>query len=222
MDIGSPHAVPPSLREAIAADLRPVRPLPSPWRRALWLVPIALILLVISEAFFGLREDSPDLGLSLTWGASILQMLVGLAVMGFALREAVPGTLLTRRTAGLVLATGIVLILAITWTTWVTSPTFVPPRFNRVVWVICVFGTFAAALPPLTVAGWLVRRAYPLRPALAGALYGLGAGLLSDAGWRLFCHFSDPSHVLSAHTLAVLMSVGAGSALAILVDRTRR
>ena len=199
-----------------------MQPLANPWRRALGLVPIALVLLVISAALFGLRVDSPDLGFSLTWGASVLQMLVGLTVMGFALREAVPGTLLTRRTAGLILATGIVLVIAITWTTWVTSPTFVPPRFNRVVWIICVFGTFATALPPLFAAAWLVRQAYPLRPALAGALYGLGAGILSDAGWRLFCHFSDPSHVFGAHTLAVLMSVGAGSALAILVDRTRR
>ena len=213
--------VPPALRRAIEADLRPVRPLASPWRRALGLVPIALVLLVISAAVFGLRVDSPDLGLSLTWGASVLQMLVGLAVMGFALREAVPGTLLTRRTAGVVLATGILLILAITWTTWATSPTFVPPRFNRVVWVICVGGTFASALPALFAAAWLVRRAYPLRPALAGALYGLGAGLLSDAGWRLFCHFSDPSHVFAAHTLAVLMVTVAGAGLATLLNRWR-
>jgi hypothetical protein len=195
--------------------------LAGPWRRVLVLVPIAVVLLLISEAIFGLRVDSPDLGLSLTWGASILQMLVGLAVMGFALREAVPGSLLTRRTAGLVLATGVVLVLAITWTTWATSQTFVPPRINRVVWLICVLGTFACALPALFVAAWLVRRAYPLRPALAGALYGLGAGLLSDAGWRLFCHFSDPSHVFAAHTLAVLMTVGAGSAIAVALRRGR-
>jgi hypothetical protein len=206
--------VPPSLRSAIEADLRPVQPLANPWRRVLGLVPIAVALLVISVALFGLRVDSPDLGLSLTWGASVLQMLVGLAVMGFALREAVPGTLLTRRTAGLVVATGIALLLAITWATWATSPTFVPPRFNRAVWLICVFGTFAAALPALFVAAGLVRRAYPLRPALAGALYGLGAGLLSDAGWRLFCHFSDPNHVFAAHTLAVLMVTATGAGIA--------
>jgi hypothetical protein len=211
--------VPPALRRAIEADLRPVQPLASPWRRALWLAPVALVLLVISETIFGLREDSPDLGLSLTWGASILQMLIGLAVMGFALREAVPGTLLTRRTAGLVLATGIALILAITWATWASSQTFVPPRINRVVWLICVFGTFASALPALFAAAWLVRRAYPLRPALAGALYGLGAGLLSDAGWRLFCHFSDPGHVFAAHTLAVLMVTAAGAGLAKMLNR---
>ena len=89
-------------------------------------------------------------------------------------------------------------------------------------WLICVFGTFASALPALFAAAWLVRRAYPLRPALAGALYGLGAGLLSDAGWRLFCHFSDPNHVFAAHTVAVLMSVAAGSTIATLLGRPQR
>ena len=42
-------------------------------------------------------------------------------------------------------------------------------------------------------------RAFPLRPRIAGALYGLGAGLMADAGWRLFCHFSNPAHVFGAH-----------------------
>ena len=214
MDTGSLQPVPPALRRAIEADLRPVQPLASPWRRTLWLAPIALVLLIMSVAIFGLREDSGDLGLSLTWGASVLQMLIGLAVMGFALREAVPGTLLTRRTAALVLATGIAVVLGITWSTWASSQTFVPPRINTAVWVICVLGTIVGALPALIIAAWLVRRAYPLRPALAGALYGLGAGLLSDAGWRLFCHFSDPSHVFAAHTLAVLMVTVTGAGLA--------
>lgn len=45
----------------------------------------------------------------------------------------------------------------------------------------------------------LAARAYPTRPVVAGALLGLGAGLMANAGWRLFCHFSEPAHVLSAH-----------------------
>jgi hypothetical protein len=53
----------------------------------------------------------------------------------------------------------------------------------------------------------LVARAFPLRPRLAGALYGIGAGLIADAGWRLFCHFSDPVHVFGAHTLGIAVVV---------------
>ena len=69
------------------------------------------------------------------------------------------------------------------------------------VWGVCLTGTVVSALPALAVAGWLAARAFPLRPRLAGALYGVGAGLMADAGWRLFCHFSDPAHVFGAHTL---------------------
>ena len=48
---------------------------------------------------------------------------------------------------------------------------------------------------------------------LAGALCGLAAGLMADAGWRLFCHYSDPAHVFGAHTLAILITTATGSLL---------
>ena len=79
------------------------------------------------------------------------------------------------------------------------------------VWRICFGATILTALPALAIAGWLVARAFPLRPRLAGALYGLGAGLLADAGWRLFCHFSDPAHVLAAHTAGIAATCALGT-----------
>jgi hypothetical protein len=80
-----------------------------------------------------------------------------------------------------------------------------------------VAGTIVGALPVMAIAGWLVARAFPLRPRLAGALYGIGAGLIADAGWRLFCHFSDPVHVYGAHTLGIV----AAAAIGIAVSRRR-
>ena len=50
------------------------------------------------------------------------------------------------------------------------------------------------------------------RPLIMGVLFGLGAGLMADAGWRIFCHFSEPAHVLSAHLGGVLVSAMAGAA----------
>jgi hypothetical protein len=38
---------------------------------------------------------------------------------------------------------------------------------------------------------------------------------MADAGWRLFCHFSEPSHVLSAHLGGVVIAALAGAVLAI-------
>jgi len=71
------------------------------------------------------------------------------------------------------------------------------------------------------VSGWLAARAFPLRPRLAGALYGIGAGLMADAGWRLFCHFSGPAHVLGAHTLGVIVTGLLGTVWATRLFRSR-
>jgi hypothetical protein len=198
--------LPPALRDAIARDLAPVSPLPPPARRLLAIVPLALLLLVASVVVFGLRRDAPRLGIALTWIASTLQAGLGLALIGAALRDAVPGTTLTRRTIAAIAAAASVTIVAITALTWMVSPTRIAPGFAAYVWGICVAGTTMGALPIVAVAAWLVSRAFPLRPMLVGALSGLGGGLIADAGWRLFCHFSDPLHVFGAHTLGVALA----------------
>jgi hypothetical protein len=199
--------LPPALRDAIARDLSPVPPLAAPARRLVPIVPLALLLLVAAALVFGLRRDAPRLGVALTWIASTLQMALGLLAIGAALREAVPGTTLPRRIAGAIAGTAAIAVLSITALTWIASPTRIAPGFVAWVWGICVAGTVISALPVLAVAGWLVARAFPLRPRLAGALYGVGAGLIADAGWRLFCHFSDPVHVFGAHTLGIALSM---------------
>ncbi len=78
---------------------------------------------------------------------------------------------------------------------------------------MCLAGSLATALPGAVMAAVLAARAYPTRPALTGLLGGLGAGLMADAGWRLFCHFSEPAHVLSAHLGGVLAAGLCGALL---------
>ena len=78
----------------------------------------------------------------------------------------------------------------------------------------CFRTSALAALPALVFAGLLAARALPLRPLAAGALYGLGAGLMSDAGLRLYCDYSVLSHVLFAHMGAVAGVTIAGAVLA--------
>lgn len=198
--------VPDALRDAVAREFRPVTPLAPPMVRLLGVVPVALAVIIATVAIFGVR-DASQLGLGLTWIGSTLQLIAGLALVAAALREAVPGTTLSRRAIGLVVGTGIIVTVSMTFMTWMASPTRIAPGFVRYVWSVCVAGTIAAALPVLAVSGWLAARAFPLRPRIAGALYGLGAGLVADAGWRLFCHFSDPVHVLGAHTLGIAIVV---------------
>jgi hypothetical protein len=212
--------LPDALRSAIARDLRPVTPLPPPGRRTVWVIPFAVVLLVGSVLAFGLRVDSPRLGPALTWGASTLQMLLALALIRAALQEAVPGTSLSRRAIGTLLAAGLMAVLAITWMTWNVSPTTIRPQAVAYVWRICFGATMLTALPALAISGWLAARAFPLRPRVTGALYGFGAGMMADAGWRLFCHYSDPAHVLGAHTLAVAVTTLLGVLLSARLART--
>ena len=211
--------IPDALRAAVARDLRPLTPLAPPTARLVWVAPVAIAIVTATVAIFGLRRDAPQLGLPLTWIASGLQFLIGLALVAAALRESVPGTTLSRRALGLAFAMGIIAPVTITFQTWMVSPTGVAPGFVRYVWSVCVAGTIATALPVLAVSGWLAARAFPLRPRIAGALYGLGAGLVADAGWRLFCHFSDPVHVLGAHTLGLAL---VASLAAVTAHRTRK
>jgi hypothetical protein len=206
--------VPPALRAAVAQDLRPVTPLAPPRLRVFSVVPFALLLLVAAVIVFGVRADAPSVGPVLTWGASTLQMMLGLTLVALALREAVPGTTLSRRALGLAIGTAAIAVMTITWMTWSSSSTRLAPPALGYVWRVCFGATILSALPALAVSGWLVARAFPLRPRIAGALYGLGSGLMADAGWRLFCHFSNPGHVFGAHTAAVVVTGAIGVAVA--------
>ena len=206
--------IPVELRALVARELHAVQPLPPPVRRALGLVPVAIAILFAAVVILGLRRDASRMGLVLTWGASTFQILLGLALVVAALREAVPGTTLPRRVVGMAFGTVLVAVLTITLMTWMTSPTRIASGFVVWVWGVCLTGTIVSALPALAIAGWLAARAFPLRPRLVGALYGVGAGLMADAGWRLFCHFSHPWHVLGAHTLGIAITGVLGALLA--------
>jgi hypothetical protein len=197
--------VPPALEAAITADLRPVKRLPPPHHRVLWLAPLALATLVAAQRIFSMRADAPVLGWALTWGLSALQTVLALALVALALRHATPGRSLHGRALAATLAMVAGLLILITVRTWTVSPTTLGPYSPLIVGQICFIGTLVAALPLLVGSAVLALRVFSVRSWSSGALYGLGAGLGADAGWRLFCHFSDPAHVFPTHTGAVLV-----------------
>ncbi len=220
---GSELVIPQALRDAVARDLRPVRPLARPGRRAAIVLPLALVLLVAAPIIFGLRGDAGRVGLALTWGVSVFQLGLGMVLVGMALREAVPGRALSTPALVSAGAAAVATVVIVTFSTWLMSPHYVRAGNQLWVWSLCFGYTFFSAMPLVLLSGLLAARAYPLRPALVGALYGLGSGLVSDAGWRLFCHFTDPLHVLPAHFGAVIASALAGIVLALaLRPRGRR
>jgi hypothetical protein len=206
--------VPASLESIIRADIRPVRRLRPPVLRVMWLAPLALITLAAASRIFNVREDASLLGWGLTWGTSILQTVLALALIALALRDAVPGRSIGN--AAVILAIGLVggLTAVVTLRTWSISPTTIETLSPLVVGQICFTGMVVAALPLLVASAVLAHRAFTVRPWSSGALYGLGAGLGADAGWRLFCHFSDPVHVFPTHTGAVAFVVLLGMLVA--------
>ncbi|HYE85483.1 MAG TPA: NrsF family protein [Vicinamibacterales bacterium] len=206
--------MPDDLRERLAADFRPVRALRSPWIRALTVLPIAAMTVAAAPVFFNVRSDYARLGWSGVWGVSLLQCIVGLVVVAAALRESVPGRGWSGAAIAAWMAAPIITVLAVTFLSWDLSQVLL----RRELWRIgglCFSGSAATALPVVALASVLAARAYPTRPAIAGALIGVGAGLFADAGWRTFCHFTEPAHVLSAHLAAVVMSGLIGSLVAV-------
>ena len=206
--------VPTELRSRIHADYIAVRPLPSPWVRALWCAPFALLAFLAAPAYFNVRSDALELGWWRGWGASVIQVMAGFALLAAALRESIPGRAWRAGAVGLWIVTPIGFGIAVTLASWDASRVILQREWWRV-WILCLSGSAATALPVVALASVLAARAYPTRPGVSGLLLGLGAGVIADGGWRMFCHFSEPAHVLSAHLGGVVLSMMIGIALSI-------
>src|SRR5690242_7361006 len=115
--------VPAALLAAVRGDLRPVRPLAPPWRRALRLAPLGVLILVGQPLVWGFRSNFDRLGGLASWGLSIGEAVAGLLVAGAALREAVPGRGLSRATLLSTLAAVAALVLGVTFVTAHVLPT---------------------------------------------------------------------------------------------------
>ena len=138
-----------------------------------------------------------------------------------ALRESIPGRAWSRIALATLTAVPVITVIAVTLISWQIS--LVPLR--RGFWFVgalCLGGSAATALPVVAIANVLAARAYPTRPGIVGMLLGLGAGLMGDAGWRMFCHFSEPAHVLSAHAGGVALAAIAGTAIALTLRKPFR
>lgn len=216
----STESLPDELRRAIEDDSRPVRPLSPVWLRTVVAVGILIVVLALVLANASLRSDLDQLPMWLSWGCSLLQLGLGVLLIGLAVREAVPGQGAPRgavRTAAVVaLAVQVMVGVA----TAIYSPT------------ISLIGTIGSgvgcfrheslmALPTFVVILWLVFRALPLRAPTAGLLGGAGATVASDAVIHLVCPMSNLAHVLVWHSGAVVLFMGLGWSIGVVWERIR-
>ena len=216
------HDIPAALVTHVRASLSPVRPLASPGRRLLALVPLAAILLSGPPLYYGWRTNLDALPGWTSWGLSIFESFTGAALLGLALRQAVPGLAVSARWMLLAFGGAAAVFAAVSLITAQVLPTPLhdPSAWSQLAWE-CVVMELAFAVPALVVAAWLVARALPTRPALTGALYGLAVGLMTDAGVRLFCQIDTPSHVFAGHGGAILLGAMGSAAVAAIIERIK-
>jgi hypothetical protein len=208
-------------RREIAGSLTRVRPLPAPWRRVWTLVPLGLLLAVTAPVLGGQRGDLGAYAPLITWGLTGLQSLLGLWLLALGLREAVPGQNVSWPALTFAAVVTALLVGGVTMVTNTASATIVPLGREWQYWAECVAWPMAIGAPFMIVATLMAVRAFPTRPVIAGALCGMSAGVLADAGWRLSCWISEPSHIVGSHGLAMLGLAAAGAILAVLADFAR-
>lgn len=214
--------MPASLLDRVRASLEPVRPLGSPSHRVLALVPVALLLFLGPPMYYHWRENLAQMPAWTSWGLSALESLGGIALLGFALRQAVPG--MTARAGWVLLALTAGLSL-FTWVSLTTASVLPTPLHDADSWAQlaweCVIMELPFLIAPLVISAWLVARALPLCPSLTGAAYGLAVGLMTDAGMRLYCWIDQPLHVFAGHGGTVLLGTIGGASTAALIERVK-
>jgi len=187
------------------------------------MVPLALLVSSVILLPIGPRPDSAILGPLLTWGASAAQFVLAIALIWIAAHESTPAGRLPRQMVYLAAAASSLLVIFVTLLTFSTSPATepllrVPPRVNEMLrdspWIMgfaCGIGSTLAGGILVLFFSWVFRNSLAIRPTVSGALYGAGAGLAINAGWRIACPFSTPWHALGAHGAAIIATVILGA-----------
>jgi hypothetical protein len=223
---------PEALMRAIAQDLKPVRPSPQPLHLALRMVPLALLVSSVILLAIGPRQDSGILGPLLTWGASAAQFVLAIALVWIAAHESIPAGRLPRQMVYSAAVTAFLVVVSVTLLTFSTSPVTaalrVPPRINETLrnspWIVgfaCGIGSTLAGGILVLFFSWVFRNSLATRPTVAGALYGAGAGLAINAGWRIACPFSTPWHALGAHGSAIVATAILGALIGRFLENRR-
>jgi hypothetical protein len=224
---------PEALMRAIAQDLKPVRPSPQPLRLALRMVPLALLVSSLILLAIGPRHDAGILGPLLTWGASAVQFVLAIALVWIAAHESIPVGRLPRQVVYSAAVAASLVVVFISLITFSTSPASepvlrVPPIVNELLrvkpWLMgfaCGIGSTLAGGILVLFFSWVFRNSLATRPTQAGALYGAGAGLAINAGWRIACPVSTPWHALGAHGAAIIATVILGALIGRLLGSRR-
>lgn len=197
-------------------DLKPVRPLPSPWWIAAGLLAIAGIIVAVGSKHLGIAGwDALD-------STQKIAVFSGLGIVGattsiLLARQMFP-TLSRWFSPAICIAAALAAIVA--GPIALMPLEFDPDGFAETGMGCAKYGLmYAVAVLGLT---WLViRRGYFLRPAWSGALAGLGAGTAAVMVLQVYCPLIERSHVLAWHASIAVASVAASTIVAYLISKQR-
>ncbi len=191
--------LPKELRAAILGDMKPVRPLPPPWKRLALVAPLIIGVLVMPLVYNELRQTG-EMGVLLSWIPVAVQVFLALGLLVIALREGVPGWRVSTRLIFVMVLAAYSLQILVNLLMFMQAPAEAGPGGVLATWMSCFRVESLIGIPILVLVAWLVSRALPFRPMLAGFLAGTGAGIAAEASWRMICANSEPGHVLLGHT----------------------
>jgi hypothetical protein len=194
-----------SLAAAIESDTSRVRADPSPGKKAIGILPYALLALATMTLVFGLRRDASELGAWVLWGLGAVQLLVAYGIFLLVVRDTIPGR---AARPGIWLAALVAVVgaqLGVAYLTFGRSPLMVPSEREVAIGASCLARMTLVALPVLLLALVVASRGLPLRPRIIGLVSGFASGLVAEAVYRTHCPFSHTSHVLPWHGGAVAL-----------------
>ena len=207
------------VRGEILDDIRPVRTLSSPWRRALVLLPWLVVCLLLMSAM--MRPDYGEVSKLLLWGGSVFFWASAYLLLVACMREAIPGSTISWKYLGAgvaaVLVGQVLLAAALHERTPYLSP-------EQEIWRTIVACTGAISLlgaPLLTAGCVLAARGYPVRPAFAGVLLAVVAVVAAESVWRLHCPYTSPEHLISTHWLPFVVLAPVGGYLLVRLGKRR-
>ncbi|HYN40191.1 MAG TPA: NrsF family protein [Thermoanaerobaculia bacterium] len=211
---GAP-SLPPELRRFVRSDLRPVRPLAAPARRALVLLVWAPVAVALVVAIAPARPDTADLGWLFSWGAVLAELIAGAGLVTLALGEAVPGRGAGRQAGLIALAGAASLFVVLAVLVRGASAGVKVPNPLLTHGPACLSLTGLIGLTALAVVTVLILRSTPLRASFAGLLAGAGTGLMGAGVFHLDCPVTHLAHVLVWHggAVALLALIGLGLGL---------
>ncbi len=217
----APLQLPPALREALDRDARPVRPILPTLARTIAVSLTALVVCAAAVVVHGMRADAAELGLARQWLPALMRVAAGVWLIHLALRSAQPAGGPSRRLqlAGALLTPILLAVLA----EWLSPGA--GPRSSFHSWLAAALGCYplemAIAVPGAILSGWLLARAYPIRPVFTAAVGAAGAGMIADAAMHLSCPVRDWPHTLLVHGAAVATVSLAAAVLGMLTLRSR-